>query len=362
MNNLFIVHNQYNLILALGLTKSRFGRDHNYVILNSEFNLDEKTHNLLEKIFEKVFVAQKEFYSKSGIYTEIHLYDRLIKTTKCPWIFSTYFDRAFVAQEEYYDTWIISRINKSIGFELCYLEEDIYFSRNESWYDEKEQLNHDRITLKKRLQFLLRQIVFGKNNFYENGCYFYGQNSNYDRLFVLYPDLVRADRRNPYSKIEEVKNDELKAGIVALNDIKGGNLIEYDNCIIIFFDLLARYTSRDTVELIFRKVIESASEDKKIFVKYHPREQHKFIFSELKKEIFEISNNVSAESVLVKSSTETNVIIGYTSCAIQVAAKMGFKTISIAKLCGEDNKYMLDVLKLMGIYIPDTIEALSSYE
>ena len=54
MNNLFIVHTQYNLILACGLVKTKFQTENNELIIFKDFIVKEELLQKLEGIFSKV--------------------------------------------------------------------------------------------------------------------------------------------------------------------------------------------------------------------------------------------------------------------------------------------------------------------
>ena len=62
VDNLFIVHTPYHIILALALVKSdTYKKCCNEIFINDTFNIDKNQINTLEKIFNKVFICNKNY-------------------------------------------------------------------------------------------------------------------------------------------------------------------------------------------------------------------------------------------------------------------------------------------------------------
>ena len=54
MNNLFVLHTQYNLMLAIGLCKTEFENDKNDLILFEDFKIKDKFKSKLITLFNTV--------------------------------------------------------------------------------------------------------------------------------------------------------------------------------------------------------------------------------------------------------------------------------------------------------------------
>ena len=61
MKNLFIMHTQYNLIIACGIVKNRCKDDNNILVLHSEFQVTEQLKHNIEECFDKVYYIQKNY-------------------------------------------------------------------------------------------------------------------------------------------------------------------------------------------------------------------------------------------------------------------------------------------------------------
>ena len=357
MNNLFILHTQYNLINGIALIRQEFEEDDNFLLLNAEFDVTGEIEAQLEDNFQQIIYAQRSFFSGTGFAKEKNI-DRKIKVFSDSILPDIVFDNVIMCQEEYFDTLIVTRVKKTNNFKLIYLEEDIYFSRKK---DVCDTLTHVPLKTRiiKKIQASVRMIKNGRNEYYEP-VYFYGMNSHYDMYYVNYPLLVRKEIRNKSAGIEEITKQNLLFGINSLypEDFQiNRSFLRY---FVFFLDLVDRYPDLDAVELMIKQILGHIKKDDCVFVKYHPREnKHILALSgDSVRNLVELPKNIPAEKIIACMSDLRVCLIGNTSNAIQIAPKLGIKTISLAKVCNDQNLVMMQCLEDMGVCVIDNNETL----
>ena len=134
MKNLFIMHTQYNLILASAVI-SREPDSENTLILFSEFSLTDKILDSLKKIFDKVIIAREKFHAPiselDGV-KEIRRCLRKVRTIK-----NEYYDNIYMSQERIFDLIVCNWVKKTNPKVWCSnIEEDAYYSIDEKFNDD----------------------------------------------------------------------------------------------------------------------------------------------------------------------------------------------------------------------------------
>ena len=167
----------------------------------------------------------------------------------------------------------------------------------------------------------------------------------YDAVYALYPELVRDEVVAP--KRVEVTEEILTDGIRALYADKNCSYPEGEKYLVLFFDLLDRYKNKEKVIELSKAAIErAASKNIKVLAKYHPRETEKL---EGISEITEIDKIIPGEKVLLDLREKDVTVFGNATTVCEVAAKLGCRVISIAKIDHADNSQMHEVMEKMGI-------------
>ncbi len=347
MKNLFIMHTQYNLILSAAVI-SRFKNADNTLVLFSEFALNDEIRTALEKAFNKVIVVRESFFLPKSALNEIKEIRKLLKKVKA--IKNERFDNVFMSQERVFDMILCRRVKKINPKALCYnIEEDAYYSINEK-YNADDFVYAESFRMKRR-KFLYALMLFGYPYNYKDVQYCYGMSSEYYGANLLFPNLARKELKG--KELLEITKEELLGGIDAIYCDKVTDYPKAEKYTLFFFDLMNRYRNPQKVKEVVLEIIKTANEEgRTVLFKYHPRETEKFTDVE---GAFEIPNIIPAEKVLFDLKNKDVVVMGNATTSCVVAAKLGFKVISISKLEFPTNKKMHQVMSKMGIFCIDDI-------
>lgn len=350
--NLFVLHTQYNLILACGIILNEFANDENDLILYPEFSVGMDMKNYLSRMFSNVLYIRDGFesVSSSSFKNEIGLFREYMKFCKSLLYKETY-DRIFLTQERAFDCLVWGTCLKHGTDQSIDIEEDCYYSINNK-YNLMNKSDYYRTINNKSKTDRFRRFLYGSKYIYEP-IYFYGMSSRFDEHYVLYPDSVRKELQ--HSSLKEIKPQYIINGVSKLYPFKSELDFKHEKYIVFFFDLLERYENINVIQSLFTVVCENVKgEELIILCKYHPREISRFSFES--NQIVEVPNHLPAEKLLCDLQGKNVVVIGNATTSIIVANKLGYKTISISKISGIDNECMFQAFQSMGIIVPCAIE------
>lgn len=347
MNNLFIMHTQYNLILSAGIL-SRYKGSKNTLVLFSEFALNDEMLASLSTVFDKVIVARDSFSSPKSALEEIKEIRKSLRRVRS--IRKEKFDNIFMSQERVFDMILCARFKKNNKNARCYaVEEDVYYSVNEK-YNAEDFVYHES-KRSKRNKFLYSLLLYGYPYNYKDVHYCYGMSSEYHGANVLFPSLVR--RELSKKELIEITKKELTVGINSIYSKKNIDYPNADKYAIFFFDLMNRYKNVEEVRRIVNEVLRvSAIQGRMPLFKYHPRETDKFTDID---GLFEIPHIIPAEKVLLDLKSKNAIVLGNATTSCVVAAKLGFKVLSICKIESPNNTAMHNKMSAMGIVCIDDI-------
>lgn len=347
MKNLFIMHTQYNLILSAAVL-SRLKGAENTLVLFSEFALTDEMKTALENVFERVIVARETFEPTDCALEEVFQIRRCLKNTSE--IKREHFDNVFMSQERVFDMILCWRAKKINPKALCYnIEEDAYYSIDEKYGAEGFVYKESRRAKRRKRLFALLLFDYPYN--YKDVQYCYGMSSEYHGANLLFPNLARKELQG--KDLLEITKDELLSGIDAIYRNKKQDYPDVKKYTLFFFDLMNRYKNPQKVKEIVKEIIRtSAKEGRTVLFKYHPRETEKFTDVN---GAFEIPNLIPAEKVLFDLKDKDTVVMGNATTACVVAAKLGFRVISICKLEFPTNKKMHKAMQEMNISCIDDI-------
>lgn len=345
MKNLFIMHTQYNLILACGIANERFKDCQNELVLYAEFKLSDALKKNLEKNFSKVYYITESFIPPANPFKDDLL---LIKHLKKSSVFlKNKYDNVFLSQERPYDTYVVSKLKKHSDFKLCSVEEDVYYSVNN-----KLNTNPPKKIKKSALgkvRDILKRGLLGKNKYYQD-IYFYGMNTNYDENNVLFPDSIRCEMQK--EKLCEVKKAELEMGINLLYNDVTLDIPESEKYILFYFDLTDRYKNPHKIKEIVEYLLDMCINNKMCFMyKYHPRETEGFEFLKQSEAVFEIPATIPSEKVAASLLGKDVLVAGNLTTALWVSKKLGYDVVSAAGIENEENKAAAKALTSMGIKV-----------
>lgn len=337
MNNLFILHTQYNLIIGSGIA-AKCKEDFNVLVLYPEFKLTDIMLQKLNSIFDIVIPLRDNFEEAKYAWQEIKEIRTHLKKTK---ILNKYkFDRIFLSQERRFDTLLAYKFYKKNPCSIANIEEDAYYSLTVRRFGVSK-----RKSIKNKASELIRRIFCGKNPFYEYGCVCYGANKIYDTVYAVFPEVVRSEIS--CKKKIEVDSRMLLSGIKALYGDVSFDLPKADKYFVVFFDLVERFKNKDkALDLIRKIVLEKLSGGYKVLAKYHPRETEKFTDIE---GVFEIDKLIPAEKLLSDLSGKNVIVLGNATTACWIGAKLGYEVYSIAKTDHPGNNIMHTAMEKMGI-------------
>lgn len=347
MKNLFIMHTQYNLILSAAVA-SRFKDAENTLVLFSEFALNDEMKAALQKVFSRVIVVREGFNAPKSALDEIREIRLCLKKAKS--IKNERFDNIFMSQERIFDMILCARAKKLNPQAKCYnIEEDAYYSIDNKYNaDDFTYIESKRM---KRRKLLYALLLLGYPYNYKDVQYCYGMSEEYHGANLLFPHLARKELQG--KELFEITKDELVSGIDAIYSSKTTSYPEAEKYTLFFFDLMNRYKNPEKVKEIVKEVIETAKkEGRTVLFKYHPRETEKFTDIE---GAFEIPHIIPAEKVLFDLKDKDAVVVGNATTACVVAAKLGFKVISICKLEFPGNTKMHTQMAKTGIFCIDDV-------
>lgn len=349
MRNLFIMHTQYNLILASGIAKNRFQNDENILILHAEFKLNEQLKKNIEDCFDNVYYVQQNFVPIEKVFKEDYKLIKYLNKTKKVW--KQNFDNVFLSQERLYDTYLLSKISKHCKFKCYSIEEDAYFSVNNE--RNENVLREPKKTILGKIRKCVHNVVLGKNKFYRFG-WFFGQSDIFDGNYVLFPDCVRGELKE--HSLYEITKEELMCGIEVLYGHIEKLEVKTDKVVVFFFDLLERYKAPEIVKKFVKTLAEKCERNNITFIyKYHPRETEKIELAS-GKNWFEIPSIIPAEKVLYDFREKEVTVIGNLTTAVWVASKMEFKTHSVIRIENPENVVAAKAFESMGINLVNAFE------
>ena len=342
MNNLFILHTQYNLILGSGIAKKLAG-DKSYLVLYAEFPVTDTILNNLRAVFSDVIVVKDRFSPPAARFAEIKEIKEAIRKTKA--LERIPFDRIFLSQERRFDTLLAYRCSKRSTPAVIDVEEDAYYSIHPERKPPKK-------TLKGRFFDILRRITLGKNPYFRTDGIFYGANPIYSEAYLLFPSVARSEMQN--KTLREMTGDMLFGGIEALYADKKTKYPDAKKYLLLFFDLMNRYRDKQAILSTTRAVIEAAKEKGyTVLAKYHPRETEKFTDMSA---LFELEQFMPAEKVLADLKDKELVVFGNATTVCTVAAKLGKRVVSVAKIDHPENTVMHSAMEKMGILLVASAE------
>ena len=344
MNNLFVLHTQYNLILGSGIALS-MQDDDNILVLYAEFPVSDAILINLKMVFSEVMVVRDHFEKDKSRINEAREIRSYLKKTKH--LEKLAFDRVFLSQERRFDTLLAYRCSKNKIPEFISIEEDAYYSINSS-------IKAPRKTWKTRMGDALRLLICGKNPYFNCSIPFYGSNEMYSSAYLLFPNIARLEFQS--KQLCEVTPDMLYRGIEAVYSDKTAEYPQGSKYLLLFFDLMDRYRDKEKIRDLIRTAVSTAIEKGyTVLAKYHPRETEKF--SDLTG-ITEIDQVIPGEKVLADLKNKSITVLGNATTVCTVAAKLKQRVFSVAKLDHLHNYQMHEAMRKMGIFLLENSETI----
>lgn len=336
MKQLFVVHTQYNLILAIGIAQ----RGIDELILFQDFDITKELRLKIKKLFGRCLFLSGS-YPKRDLTAKEKLEKISKDNRKIDQFINVQYDRIFIVEDmciqEMYSMKCVYRKNRDI--EMAWLEDgaNAYFSNS---HISKGMGSTPLRRLIRKLFFTVRYSLYG---FYNLGpCM--GSHFRLRSVYVCFPDYVRKELQE--KEHVEITNEQLIRGmqIMYQND---PSIID-EGSLLIAMDLLSVYGDdiyRVNTEIA--KIVSKANEEgKKVYCKYHPRETEK-LPALSKAEC--LDSRIAIESYLINTTAKHLTVVGCKSTAIQVAKKMGYQVISFVRLVDKDYENILVFYRGIGI-------------
>ena len=311
MNQLFVCHTQYNLILAVGLSSPN-----DDLVLFKDFDLIDVLKQKLEERFRKCLFLEGNYLKKQltayQILTKISADNRAIKA------FVTKYDRIFIIDDmciqEMYALKCAYRQNKHV--ETAWLEDgsNAYYSNG------VVSGGMGGSPLKRLIRKTFFSARYGLYGFYDLAVCM-GAHRRLSSVYATFPKSVRSELNS--KKLVAITQEQFERGMEFL--YKGAQFDFQPESVLLTLDKLDVYGNQiDKVRELVGDIVKNYKS--KVYYKYHPRET-----SSLKEldNCVELERTIAFEYYLTNSSTKHLVVIGIKSTALQTAKKLGYKTISL---------------------------------
>lgn len=341
MNNLFVLHTQYNLIIASGLCLCDFKGDQNDLILFHDFKMADNHKMCIDKTFRKSMILEGNFPHKDESYLEKNKRIRTQNARIFEFISASRYDRIFIIED--------MCIQEMFAMK-CVLEQNSHVSM--AWLEDGSNAYFVNSTIsegmgKTPFRRFIRKLFFctqyGLWKTYYLGE-FMGSNPLLKNVYVTFPKNVRqgfGDR-----EIHEISQAAFQKGMEVLFQTE--RIPFEENSIMIVMDKLDVYGDLlKKVNNHVAEIVETAKKGgKQVYYKYHPRETDNL--SSLQGAV-ELERTIAFESYLTNASTKAITVVGFKSTALQTAKKMGYPTISYIRQVEPDNISILDFYNAIGI-------------
>lgn len=341
MNNLFVLHTQYNLILASGLCLCDFKGDQNDLILFQDFKMADNHKMCIDNIFRKSMILEGNFPHKEESYLEKNKRIRTQNARIFEFISTSRYDRIFIIED--------MCIQEMYAMK-CVLEQNLNVSM--AWLEDGTNAYFDNCSIsegmgKTQFRRFIRKLFFcvqyGLWKTYYLGE-FMGSNPLLKEAYVTFPQSIRrefADRT-----ILEISQDAFQHGMEVL--FRAEPIYFEENSIMIVMDKLAVYGDQlEKVNDFVTQIAAQAHKDGRcVYYKYHPRETDSLPALQ---GAIELERTMAFESYLTNASTKAITVVGFKSTALQTAKKMGHPTISYIRQVEPDNLNGITFYEKIGI-------------
>ncbi|MDU1314688.1 MAG: polysialyltransferase family glycosyltransferase [Clostridium septicum] len=299
MNNLFIVNTPYHITLSLAIINAK-GLKNNVLIVLRDFNFVYKDYSYLNESFDEIIEinglnklnkasgAKKILEVIKNLFLDIYTTKKAIKNLR-----ALEFDNIFFANDSYVQVQALIHKLKGENTEISYMEDGIacYLS------DDKTITSNSLFNKIKIIYNSILITLFNMRKKYENGvCY--GSNSYVDKCYVLYPEFIRKELL--VKSIQKIEDSNFE-NVLRMSYTKSNIII--NDSIIFLVDLF-----EENLACKYEEVIKYlSSKNKKIYIKYHPRETNFYLDKYLNCSIIKLQSNKNIEALLI--GTNKNVVL-----------------------------------------------------
>ena len=340
MKQLFVVHTQYNLILATGLAYGTSTQ--NDLILFKDFALTEELQQRLEELFDRVLLLEGNFPKKEfksfQKYWKIKNDCDAIKT-----FINEAYERVFIVDDVCVQEMATIKYayNQNHACEFAWLED----GSNAYFHNGAPSRGLGRNAFLRFVRKHLLSCLYGLYGFYDLGKCF-GEHRLLTKLYVTFPDYVRDELKHKDKR--EITQEQFIKGMQFM--YHGKPYYMFGPSVVFAMDKLSVYGNQLSIvdKIISQEVEEALKIGKTVYCKYHPRETDKL---PALSQAAELDSKIAMEYYLTNTTDKEMTLIGFKSTSLQVAKKMGYHVISLAKTMNESNMNVLNFYKNIGITI-----------
>lgn len=351
MNNLYICHSQAQLLLACSLAKGRFIKDINDLILFVDFNISPELKSILDNIFNRTLyrIGTYPAYNKSWK-NKFKRYPKDLKEIHS--FINAPYNKVFEVCDECIPELFILKytFKKNKETEYIWLEDGSYPYFQNTLDLSGFSSNHYTRYIRK----VIFKYILGLNQFYNFQGNYMGANKILEYAYLTYPEFHREEYNT--KKIIGITNKEFKYGLSCMFPPQKSNSLDA-NSILLVMDKLDVYKDQYLINDIITQIVQKIKHaKKKLYYKYHPREE-----SELPalKNMTEINRFTGVENYYSASLDKNITIIGIKSTSLQYAKKLDFNVISIAPIANESDTNVISFYNAIGIKIINQIDELN---
>lgn len=348
--NLFVMHTQYNLILATGIALSRYAGEDNDLIVYPEFSITQDWKERLQRVYRRIYFVREAYADSTPGIRGIREAAEQIR--QCESFLAPQYDEVIISQDRLFEGILVARLRRQNPACRCTaVEDDAYFSQI-------PKRTGRFFRTKKRLKSVVTRWFAGVwVDFLTPDCY--GGSSYIDALYVNYPSAIRKELAD--KPCVEIDREAVVAGIHALYSCRKPDA-DQKKTVVILSDLISRYSNKETVTQVFMDVARWCGEKNlHLLIKYHPRESEKL---PLQPWAEELPTTVAVEKMLLEFAPAKTLVIGNVSTSLEMAIKLGFSVVSVLHFARCDQAS--PVYRQWGIQIPkdrnELVSMLESFE
>lgn len=322
MNQLFVAHTQYNLILSAGLALDSFNYQSDLILI-ADFALTDELKLRLQNVFSDILYLPGNFpKAEQNLKKKI---DKMEFDSQAIMQFMIKaYDRVFIV-----DDMNIPEMNtmkcamkKNPTVELAWLEDGgIAYFPNDNIFGRMR-----RNTVKKLLRCLFFKLRFSLFGIFDQPEVM-GGHKLLKNVYAVYPCSLLPELRN--KKVHEITQKQIENG---MNTIFAEDEYQMDDdCVVIAVDKIDTYGDKYAqVNKVIEDIVKKSKHSgKTVYCKYHPRETEKM---EALEECIELDSKIAIEYYLINTTAKSMTVVGVKSTALQMAKKMGFSVISLVGL------------------------------
>ena len=258
--NLFVMHTQYNLILATGIALSRYAGEDNDLIVYPEFSITQDWKERLQRVYRRIYFVREAYADSTPGIRGIREAAEQIR--QCESFLAPQYDEVIISQDRLFEGILVARLRRQNPACRCTaVEEDIYFSL-------KPQGNARFGNIKKWFKSAITKKMTGVwVNFLTPPCY--GGSNYIDALYVNYPSAIRKELAD--KPCVEIGREAVVEGIRTLYSCRKPDA-DQKKTVVILSDLISRYSNKEAVVRVFMDVARWCGEKNlRLLIKYHPR-------------------------------------------------------------------------------------------